>query len=85
MKTKQLFNCGRKLRREELVSFIHDKCRTFVKFDNLLSRKICYSARRANNDMDRFMQTNDIVFETSATSSNHDIDTQVLAQGFADL
>ena len=85
METEKLFDRGCKFRREKLVGFVHDECRTFIKFDDFLSREICYSAGRANNDMDRFIQANDVVFKTSATGSDHDIDAKVLAQCFADL
>ena len=85
VKTEKLFNRRCKFRGEKLVGFVHDKCRAFIKFDNLFSREICYSPRRANNDMNRFVQANDVIFKTSATSGDHDIDTKVLAQGFADL
>lgn len=85
VKTEQLLNRGRKFWREKLVGFVHDKCRTFVKFDDLLPREICYSARRANNDVNCFVQTNDVIFETGATSRDHNVDAKMLAQGFADL
>ena len=85
MKAKQLFNGGRKLWREKLVGFIHNKCRTLVKFDDFLSRKVCYPARRADNDVNGFVQTKDVVFETSTTGRDHDIDAKVLAQCLADL
>lgn len=78
MEPEQLFNGGCKLRRKKLVSFVHDECRTLIKFHDLLSREICYPARSANNDVNRLVQTNDIIFETSATGRDHDIDPKVL-------
>ena len=85
VKPEELFNRRCELRGEKFVGFVHDKCSAFIESDNLFSRKIRYSPRRANNDMNRFMQANNIVFKTSATSGDHNIDAKVLAQGFADL
>ena len=85
METKQLFDRRRKFWREKLVGFVHDKCRTFVKFNDFLPCEICYSARCADNDVNCFVQTNNVVFQAGAASRDHNIDAKVLAQGFADL
>ena len=85
VETEELFNRRCKFRGEKLVRFVHDKCGAFIKSDNLFPCKIRYPPRRADNDMNRFMQANNVIFKTSAASGYHHIDAEVLAQGFADL
>ena len=85
MKSEQLLDDGRELRRQKLVSFIHDKRLTSGKIGYTLARKIQDSTGCSNDDVDRVAESDDIVLKSCSTGRNHDVDTEMLSQGLADL
>lgn len=58
---------------EKLVGLIHDEHSAFAEICHAFASKILNSAWSANNDMDRLVQSNNVVAETSTSSSDHDV------------
>lgn len=76
---------GCEFRREKLVGFVHDEGLSRGEIGNALASEIEDAAGGADQYVDRFAQPDDIVFETCTSSGDHDVDPEVLPQGFADL
>lgn len=70
---------------KKLVGFIHDEHGAFAQIGNVLASQIKDSTRSADHDMDGILQTDDVVAKASATSGDHDVNTEVLAKGLANL
>lgn len=85
MELKELFNDGGEFGGEEFVSFIHDEHGTFAKIGNILSCQVEDSPWCAYNNMDRVCQAHNIISQGGAAGSDHNVDTQVLPEGFTDL
>lgn len=85
VEAKQLLNGGCEFRRQKLIRFVHHECSTLVQLHYLLPRKVRYPTRGANDNMNGLLQSENIIFETGAASSDHDIDAEVLSKGLADL
>lgn len=85
VESKELFDDGSELGGQELISFIHNECLARCEIGHALARKIQNPAWCSNNDVNWFAQSDDIVLEPCSTSGDHDVDTEVFSQSFADL
>lgn len=72
---KQLLHHRLKLLAEQLVRLVHDKSSTLSQIRNPLSSQIQYSPRRTNEDVDRFLQAENVVAKGSSAGSDHDLET----------
>jgi hypothetical protein len=82
---QQLLHHRRKLRTEQLVRLIHNKHRALAQVCHALARQIQNPARRTDQDMYDFGETEDVVFEGGATGGDHDLYTEMFAQYLAHL
>lgn len=85
VEAKELLDDGSKLGGQELIGFIHDERLASCEISYTLTGKIQDPAWCSNNNVDGLAQSNDIVLQPCSTGANHDVDSQVLSQGLADL
>ncbi|RBQ82883.1 hypothetical protein VDGD_21002 [Verticillium dahliae] len=85
MELQQLLNDGSKLNGQELVCLVHDEHGTLAQIGDGLASEIENTARGSDNDMDGVLQTHNVVAKASATSGDHDVDAEVLAESLANL
>ena len=78
-KVDDLFQDGLELGREKLIGFVHDDGFDVAQIRNLFGRKIKNTSRGGNNDVDRVVETHDIVFEGSSSSGDHTLHSHVLS------
>ena len=79
VKLKELFNNGSKFGGEEFVRFIHDELRTFAEVGNIFSCQVENSSWCADNNVYWILETKDIISQGCATSSHHNINSEMLA------
>lgn len=84
-KVQELLDDGRKFGTEKLVGFIHDKGGALCEICDSLAGQIEHTTGRTDENVDGFVETDNVVFETSSSGSDHDIDAQMLAEGLAYL
>ena len=82
---KQLLNDRGELDGQKLVSFVHDEHGAFAEIGNRLSSEIENSARSAHYYVDGILKADNVVSQARSAGRNHDVDTEVLAKGLADL
>ena len=82
---QKLFDSRGEFGRQKLVGFVHDHCNTLFEIEHLLSREIRNTPGCAHHDMNSFVQSNDVVFQASATGCDHDIDAEEFPQRLAHL
>ena len=85
VEAQELLNDGCELGRQELISLVHDERLTGRQISHALARKIQDSAWCSDNDVDRLTQPDDVVLQPCSTGGHHDINTEVLSQGLANL
>jgi hypothetical protein len=82
---EQCFHDGGEFGREKLVRLVHDKDGTFAEVGDALAGEIEYSTRRTNEDVDGFIQAEDVVLERRAAGSDHDLNAHVFPECLAHL
>ncbi len=85
MEAQELLDNRGELDGEKLVGLVHDEHGAFAQVGHLLASQIEDSAGGSDHNMDGILQPDDIVTEASATSGNHNVDAEVLAERLADL
>ena len=78
-KVDNLFQDGLELGREKLIGFVHDDSFDVAQIGNLFGRKIKNTSRGGNNDVDRVVETHDIVLEGSSSGGDHTLHSHVLS------
>ena len=82
---KELLDDRGELDGQQLVGLIHDEHRALAQVGHILARQIEDTARGTNDDVDRVLETDNIIAQTGTTGGDHDVDAEVLAEGLADL
>jgi len=75
-----LFNQGLELGTQQLISLIHHDQRARAKLSDTLIGQIKDTAWCGHQDVNRVVQTHDIVLQASATSGDHDFELQMLTK-----
>ncbi len=70
---------------KQAFHLIHDQHGAVLQLGHVLHGQIQDAPRSCNHDMHDVMQAHDIVAQAGPTSSDHDLNAQMLAQFFADL
>ena len=78
-KVDNLFQDGLELGREKLIGFVHDDSFDVAQIGNLFGRKIKNTSRGGNNDVDRVVETHDIVLKGSSSGGDHTLHSHVLS------
>lgn len=73
------------LDREQLIGFVHNKHGALAQICNVLPRKICNTAWRADENVDRLTKAENIVPQAGPTCCDHDIDVEVFSQRLAHM
>ena len=81
----ELFDDGLEFRGQQLVGLIHDERLAGPQAGDALVGEVEDAPGGGDDDVDGLVQAHDVVAQGGAARGDHDLDGQVLAQGFGDL
>lgn len=80
---EDLLNHDRELWREELVGLVHDEHGALREVEHVAAGQVEHTARRADEDVHRLVEAENVVTQVRAAGRDHDLETKVLAEGAA--